>query len=446
MTVYPSRTEFHSEVEALPSPAYTRYLLVILLILYTLNFVDRQIINILAEPIKQDLKLSDTELGLLTGFSFAIFYSLFGIPLARIADRGHRPRMIAIALACWSGFTVLCGMVASYWQLLLMRMGVAVGEAGLSPAAFSLIFDSVPPEKRSSSVAFYQLGIPLGSLVGLALGGVLAAHYGWRVAFVVAGLPGLLLSVLVILTLREPRHEPAFRKLQQASRATLRETIVFLSRKPSFWFLSLAAGLRAFVIYGQGPFLGSFLYRVHGDQVAQIAASWGVPPTAFVGVALGIIIGVTGAIGTFVGGYVGDRLAARDVRGYASFPALSTLAAVPLFITAFLANDLVVVIALLFVGNTIGTMYMAPVHAAVLSLPTATMRGTTSALLLLVISLIGLGLGPLTTGIISDVVNHNGFGPAEGIRWALIITGLAGFAVAALFWAARAHIARDLEV
>ena len=231
------------------SRVYYRYVLTIMLLMYIVNFVDRQIINILAEPIKRDLSLSDTQLGLLTGLSFALFYTTFGLPLARAADRGHRPRMMSAALVCWSGFTVACGLVTSYWQLLLMRVGVGVGEAGCTPAAFSLILDYAPAEKRSSAVAFYQLGIPLGSLIGLALGGILAAHHGWRVAFVIAGLPGLVLALVVMLTIREPRGT---RPVAADVHPTFKETIAYLGRRPTFWLLSLGAAFKAFVTYGQG--------------------------------------------------------------------------------------------------------------------------------------------------------------------------------------------------
>ena len=202
----PDTDETATPAAAPYSRTYTRYAMWLLLGIYVVNFIDRSVINILAEPIKQDLKLADWQLGLMSGLAFAILYTFLGVPIARFAEHSHRPRIISIAAATWSGFTILCGVAGNFWQLLLFRGGVGVGVAGCTPPAHSLIVDYHPIEKRASALAFYSLGGAIGTLLGLVIGGLVYDAYGWRVSFMVAGLPGLVLGVLAFFTLREPRR------------------------------------------------------------------------------------------------------------------------------------------------------------------------------------------------------------------------------------------------
>lgn len=296
----------------------------LLLAIYILNFLDRQVVNILAEPIKQDLGLDDRQLGMLTGLSFALFYTVLGIPIARLAERANRVWIISGATALWSLFTVACGLAANFPQLLLARVGVGIGEAGLSPPAHSLITDYTPRERRASALAFYSLGIPLGSLMGLALGGLVADAYGWRTAFFVAGAPGLLLAVLALVVLKEPRRGLP---VAAADTPSLREALKELGGKPSFWLISVAASLGSFVSYGSIAFFGSFYARNHGAELAGVAASLGLGVAGFLGLALGIVIGVSGGLGTWTGGQIADRWSRRHGGAYAYTAAIGVVLA-----------------------------------------------------------------------------------------------------------------------
>ncbi len=214
-----------------------RYALGLLLVIYILNFLDRQVVNILAEPIKIELGLADWQLGMLTGLAFALFYTVLGLPIARLAERADRVKIISVAVGVWSACTVACGMAGNFIQLLLARIGVGVGEAGCTPPAHSLISDYTPAEKRASAIAFYSMGIPLGSLAGMALGGIIADAYGWRIAFFVAGAPGVLLALIAWLTLPEPRRKAG--KVEVANKPSIGDAIAELSRKPAFMWMFL---------------------------------------------------------------------------------------------------------------------------------------------------------------------------------------------------------------
>ncbi len=427
--------------------SYRRYALTLLMIIFAINFVDRQIINILAEDIKKDLHLADWQIGMMTGFAFALFYSTFGIPIARLAERRNRPYIIATAITTWSAFTALCGIAQNYLQLLLFRIGVGVGEAGCTPPAHSLITEYTPREKRASAMAFYHMGPPLGLLIGLGMGGIVADQFGWRAAFFFAGAPGILVALLAAMTLREPRRQTVRQALVASPQtSTLRETFAFLLTKRSFWLISLGAGTKAFVAYGHAAFTASFFFRAHSAELASIAAQFGLKSAGFLGLALGLIGGVTGMFGTWLGGYISDRAARHDVRAYGSIPAVASVVGIPLTIAALLAPDIWTAMACLFVGGVAGSIWSGPVHAAVLSTPPSHMRATTSSLLLFVLNGIGLGLGPLGVGLLSDfLAGPGGLGAAEGVRWALILSSTLGLLTAGLFWAARKPLVDDIR-
>lgn len=428
------------------STAYRRYALWVLLIIYTLNFLDRQVVNILAEPIKRDLHLADWQLGMMTGLAFAIFYTVLGIPIARIAETKNRPYIIGASVAAWSAFTVLCGFTQNFWQLILARIGVGVGEAGCTPPAHSLITDYVPKEKRASAIAFYSIGTPLGTLAGMAMGGLIADAYGWRAAFMVAGAPGVIFALVAAFTLVEPRKTLAAEMAARAkSQISFAAALAVLATKKTFWLVALAASIKAFIGYGHAPFTASFFFRNHGAEIAELAAMFGLKSAGFLGLALGLIGGTAGVIGAWLGGVFADRLGAKDLRAYVTVPAIASLITIPIFITAVSHDAPMPAIGLLAINALLGTLWYGPVYATAQSIVDPALRATASAVLLLVINLIGLGLGPLLVGLLSDVLaGHVGLGEAQGVRWALIVSASLGLAAFGLFWAARNSIREEM--
>lgn len=431
------------------SASYRGYAMTLLLVVYILNFVDRAVINILAEPIKNELGLLDWQIGLMSGLAFALFYTVLGLPIAQMAERGNRPRIIAVALAVWSGFTVLSGYAQSFLHLVLARIGVGVGEAGCTPPAHSLITDMAPKEKRASALAFYSMGVPLGSLVGMGLGGVIADAYGWRMAFIVCGLPGLVLALIVALTLVEPRVKQAAAIVKSAasrSGATFAEALKLLATKRTFWFVAFAAAVKAFIGYGHAPFTASFFFRNHTEEIAQTAAYFGLQSAGFLGLALGLVGGFGGALGAFVGGQIADRFGAKDLRAYVSVPAVAAVLSMPVYILAINLPNAQSAIGLLTLNAILGTLWYGPVYATAQSIVPPHMRATAAAILLFIINLVGLGLGPLAVGAASDVFAiQMGLGKAEGIRWALMVSALFGCFAAAFFWLARDTIRKEFE-
>lgn len=428
------------------STGYRRYALWVLLIIYTLNFLDRQVVNILAEPIKRDLNLADWQLGMMTGLAFAIFYTVLGIPIARIAETKNRPYIIGASVAAWSAFTVLCGFTQNFWQLILARIGVGVGEAGCTPPAHSLITDYVPKEKRASAIAFYSIGTPLGTLAGMAMGGLIADAYGWRVAFMVAGAPGVLFALIAAFTLVEPRKRLAAEMAARAgAQISFAAALAVLATKKTFWLVALAASIKAFIGYGHAPFTASFFFRNHGPELAQLAASVGLKPAGFLGLALGLIGGTAGVIGAWLGGVFADRLGARDLRAYVTVPAVASLITIPIYVTAVSLDAPMTAIGLLAINALLGTLWYGPVYATAQSIVDPALRATASAVLLLIINLIGLGLGPVAVGLLSDVLaGHMGLGEAQGVRWALIVSATLGLVAFGLFWAARNSIREEM--
>jgi MFS family permease len=428
------------------STGYRRYALWVLLIIYTLNFLDRQVVNILAEPIKRDLGLADWQLGMMTGLAFAIFYTVLGIPIARLAETKNRPFIIGASVAAWSAFTVLCGFTQNFWQLILMRIGVGVGEAGCTPPAHSLITDYVPKEKRASAIAFYSIGTPLGTLAGMAMGGLVADAYGWRVAFMVAGAPGVIFALIAAFTLVEPRRQLAADIAARAgSQITFMAALAVLAAKKTFWLVALAAAIKAFIGYGYAPFIASFFFRNHGPELAQLAAGFGLKSAGFLGLALGLIGGTAGVIGAWLGGVLADRLGAKDLRAYVTVPAIASVVTIPIFITAISLDAPMAAIGLLSVNALLATLWYGPVYATAQSIVEPHMRATASAVLLLIINLIGLGLGPVAVGILSDVLaGPGGLGEAQGVRWALILSAGLGLVAFVLFWQARKTIREDM--
>jgi MFS family permease len=428
------------------STAYRRYALWVLLIIYTLNFLDRQVVNILAEPIKRDLGLADWQLGMMSGLAFAIFYTVLGIPIARLAERKNRPFIIGASVAAWSFFTVICGFAQNFWQLILARIGVGVGEAGCTPPAHSLIMDYVPKEKRASSIAFYSIGTPLGTLAGMAMGGLVADAYGWRVAFMVAGAPGVIFALIAAFTLIEPRRQLAADiAARAAQQISFGAALAVLAAKKTFWLVALAASIKAFIGYGQAPFAASFFFRNHTAELASLAALFGLKSAGFLGLALGLIGGTAGVIGAWLGGVLADKLGAKDLRAYVIVPAVASVLAIPFYLVAINLPTAVPAMFLLTVPVLLGTLWYGPVYATAQSIVEPHMRATAAAVLLFIINLIGLGLGPVAVGALSDILaGPVGLGEAEGVRWALILSAMLGLVSFALFWKARKTIREDM--
>ena len=447
------------------APAYRRYALGMLLVIYILNFLDRQVVSILAEPIKRDLHLTDAQIGAMSGLAFALFYTFLGIAIARAAERHSRPWIIAGSMALWSGFTALCGLTTNFWQLFAARLGVGFGEAGCTPAAHSLIADDTPREKRASALAFYAMGTPLGSLIGSSMGGVVADAYGWQMAFFVAGAPGILFALIVGFTLKEPRGRlPVGAQVEKAPTATLAQTMAYLLTKPTFWLIAFAAAISAFIGYGQGPFTASFYFRNHGPEIVRLAAGFGLQSAGFVGIATGVIGGLTGAVGSLLGGRIADWAGARDVRNVMGVPALAGLVWAPTTVIALMAPSAASSLLLLAIPGILGTLWYGPIYATAQGLAPPHMRATAAAILLFIINLIGLGLGPLAVGMLSDGIAGHLLTPAGltveacrtsaaaacapalagGVKWALIASCAMVIPSCALSWLARKTIRQDL--
>lgn len=427
-------------------PRARNYALFILLLVYTVSLIDRQIVSILAEPIKNELKISDTQLGLL-GLAFGLIYCVLGLPLALLADRVNRVWIISGSVAVWSLFTMACGRTTGYISLCIARVGVGLGESGATPTAHALIADYVPKEKRASALSFFATGAPLGSLIGLAFGGIIADALGWRSAFLIAGAPGLMLALVVFLTLKEPRNKLSAAALATVAKARLGlfSTLGYLARKRSFWLMGGGASLNTFIAYGQGAFGASFYVRVHGEELQRLAAPFHLQPLGFVGIVLGLLVGVMGGISSLLGGWQADRAAKTDLRGYCVAPTIANLLIFPLLLGVFFVPSVIVSFALLIPVYLLGYLWNGPVYSSAQGLVPPQMRATSASIILFVINILGLGFGALVVGAISDYCNKGlGMGPAEGVRWALVITSGVGLIAAGMYWSARRWIAQEM--
>jgi predicted MFS family arabinose efflux permease len=413
------------------SDSYRRYVLGLLLVVYVFNFLDRQILTILLEPIKQEFALSDAQLGLLGGLAFAFFYTLLGIPIAMWADRGTRTKIIALALFIWSLMTAVTGLATSFATLLLARIGVGIGEAGGSPPSHSLLADYFPPERRGMALGVYAAGIPIGSAIGALAGGWIGATLGWRTAFMVVGLPGVLLALVVLLTLREPRRGQSDGVALVGDAEKLGDVLGFLLRLRSFRHLAFAAALHAFYGYGAATFVPSFFARVHEIPL-------GLRGTLFA------IILLSGGIGNVVGGRLADRYGARDARWYLWVPGIATLLGIPAAVAFYLWPTPYVAVALGCLPTILGAMYLGPTFALTQTLVRPRMRALASAVLLFIINMIGLGGGPTFVGWLSDRLTPT-YG-VEAVRYALLYTVVAGALWAVFhYWAGARTLREDLR-
>ena len=365
--------------------SYRAYVLLALTIVYTFNFVDRSLVGVTQEALKHDLGIGDFQLGLLGGPAFAILYTLLGVPIARLAERSNRITIITIGAAVWSMMTAACGMAANFPQLLAARVGVGIGEAACTPPSHSVISDYFPSARRATALALYALGIPIGTMISALGGGWLVAHYGWRAAYLALGIPGIVAAVLLKASVREPPRSGT-----ATSAPSFGATLAALSSKPSFWHIAAAGATISFVGYSTAQFLVSYSVRNYGVSIGQASA------------ALGIVAGVSVALGTFLGGFVSDRLQRRFPTVACWLPGAGVLIALPIYLTAFAAPNFNSAFLLLLVAPIFHYLYLGPMYAVAQSVVEPRMRATTVAILLLIVNLIGYGLGPPLVGALSD--------------------------------------------
>ena len=426
------------------------YVLFILVLVYTFNFIDRQIVGILAVPIKAELALNDTQLSLMGGLAFALFYTFLGIPIAWLADRSNRVWIMTIALSVWSAMTALCGLSQNFIQLFLARLGVGIGEAGGVAPAYSLIADYFPPHQRARALSVYSFGIPIGSAIGIVLGGVLTTHLGWRAAFILVGLMGLAIAPLFRLTLAEPprgRFDAPGTSLAPAPFAAVLRT---LARKPSFWLMSLGGACSSMMGYGLIFWLPSFFVRSFGAELPGFFA-WlprfllpqEPPALLYASYFYGAILLIGGVIGIWSGGALADYFGRARRGAYAMIPALAFLASLPFFVAGVLAPSLGVAFIAFLAIQALSLVWLGPVLSAFQHLVGPSMRATASAIFLFINNLIGIGLGNLAIGALSDAWTAR-YGD-EALRYA-ILCGSGFYVLAAgLFLLTARRLARDWE-
>ncbi|HEV2562796.1 MAG TPA: MFS transporter [Rhizomicrobium sp.] len=412
------------------SNAYRHYVLVILTAMYVVNYLDRQILAILLQPIKNEFHISDTALGLLAGPTFALFYATLGIPIARLADKGNRRNIIAVSLGLFSLMTVVCGLAAQFWQLLLARVATGVGEAGTGPSAQAIISDLYPPQSRATAQSFYSAGLNIGLLLAFFFGGWIAQIYGWREAFLAAGIPGLVLVFVVMFTMREPVRGHSENLRDTGAAVPLRDVLHILWSQRSFRYIALGSALAAFSGYGATAFIPAFLVRSHHMSISEI------------GLVFAALAGVGGWIGTFFAGIIADRMGKRDSRWNVYVPIAAVFLAVPFAPVFYLAHSTTVALLAAIIPVAMGAVFVGPSVTMTQCLVPLRMRATAAAILLFILNIIGLGLGPQAVGFVSDLL-----APTLGVdslRYALLIGPVAGLISAWCYWRAAATLTADL--
>ena len=389
------------------SDSYKGVVLGLLVTAYTLNFIDRTIISTIGQAIKDDLKITDTQLGLLGGLYFALLYTLLGIPIARLAERFNRVSIISAAILIWSGFTALCGTATSFAQLAAYRFGVGFGEAGLSPPAHSLISDYYEPKRRASALSIYSFGIPLGTMLGAVAGGWLAQNFSWRIAFLIVGAPGIIIAIIMKMVIKEP---PRGHSEPQQAPASPEDVAVEAAAKFSlvgeFKELGAVAGtlfgkwpvlhmvlgvtIASFGSYGSGQFVPPYFSRAFGLDYAQV------------GLITGLVGGFSAGIGTLLGGFITDRLSRRSPRWYALTPAIGLAIATPIYIAAYLQPSWQTAALILLIPGIFHYTYLGPTFGVVQNMVPTHRRATATALLFFFLNLLALGGGPPFTGWIID--------------------------------------------
>jgi predicted MFS family arabinose efflux permease len=404
------------------------YVLALLTVIYALNFLDRTIFNVLIEPIKKEFSLSDTTMGLLAGFGFVLFYSLLGIPIARLADRFNRRNIVTIALAFWSAMTVFCGMAQSVTTLALARIGVGIGESGGTPASQSIIADLFSKNERPRALGVYAIGTYLGVFLGYFIGGYINQYYGWRTAFYAAGLPGMALAAVLWLTVREPKRGAM---AETFTPEPIGPTLGFLASQRTFVILLAGFCLTTYTNYATSAWIPPFLARVHHLSSAEI------------GTYAGTFKGLCGIAGTLLGGFVVARISRRDDRWKLWAPAITSGLAGPVFALCMLTPDFTTMVAALAATSFLVGFHLGPIFAIAQTVAKPSMRALASAIMLLTATVFGQGVGPLAVGMLNDALK-NGFG-AQAVRYSLLSAAVTTTVGALLFiWAARS-IRADIQ-
>ena len=408
-----------------------RYSLGLLIVVYTFNFIDRQILAILLPAIKTEFTVDDKVLGFLAGPAFAVLYATLGIPVAFLADRSNRRNLIALALAIWSGMTALSGMAANISQLVLARIGVGIGEAGCSPPAHSMIADYYPPEQRSTAMGLYTLGISAGIMIAYLAGGWVAENIGWREAFYIVGIPGLALALLVRFTIAEPVRGTSEQRIDSEDRPGIAAVAALLVSRKSFLHMAAGAGLASFSGYAVLSFYPSFLVRSFSISLSAV------------GVYLGVILGIAGGLGFAGGGYVADKIGRKSHKQALRAVAVSLMFGWGFVFPIYLANSAKWSLIFFIIPAVLSNVYLATTFAQTQNLVPLRMRSVASALLLFLINIVGLGLGPQLAGFLSDYLAI-GYG-AESLRYSLLSIGgvLAPWTAFHYFMAGK-YIERDL--
>ena len=416
--------------EPTPTKRYRSFVLAILVLVYMMNFIDRQILAVLAVPMKTELGLSDSQLGILHGLAFALLYTTLGIPIAALADRSSRRRIMSWALGIWSGFTVLCGFIVGFWSLFFSRVGVGIGEAGGVAPAYSFISDYYPKDQRARALSIYSLGIPLGMAFGILLGTIIASRIGWRAAFIIVGSIGLVIAPVMRFAVRDPKRG-GYEASPTATAPTARfvEVLSMVVRKPTFWLLSLGAAASSVCGYGLAAWLPSFFIRSYKLSLTGM------------GVFYASITLIGGCLGILGGGFLADRIGKSSKANYPLIPAISFLVGLPCFFLAVNSSSLVVAFPLFLIPTALNLVWLGPIVTAVQHLVPAHMRTRASAMFLLINNLIGIAVGTYYFGAMSDALKPH-FG-AESLRYA-IYSGLGFYVIASTrFLIASRKIKKD---
>jgi predicted MFS family arabinose efflux permease len=410
---------------------YKVYVLVLLLLVYVTNYADRMILSVLMPAIKAEFAVSDAALGFLAGTAFAIFYATLGVPIAIMADRGNRKLIISVSVAIWSVMTAVCGLAQGYWQFAAARIGVGVGEAGGSPPSHAIISDLFTTKSRATALAIYALGVPFGLFVGLYGGAQVAAEYGWRMAFYVLGLPGLALAVLVWFTIHEPRRGASDGFTHTGDAPSLMTTVRHMMSQRSLVHVFIGATITTLVGYAGVQWWPTFMVRSHGLSMTDLSLF------------LALVFGVAGGIGTFLGGYLADLFSKRDVKWMPRVVTLATIVGLPFGLAIYLVDSSFLVFSLIGIPAMMGSVYLPPTYAMTQGLVEVRMRTVASALLLFVINFIGMGLGPLIAGALSDY-----FTPIYGkdaLAYSLFAMSFLNIWAAVHFWIAGRDFESDLK-
>ena len=413
------------------SVKYRAYVMFMLVVVYTFNFIDRQIIGILAVPIKADLALSDTQLGLMGGLAFALFYTALGIPIAMLADRRNRTWIMTIALTLWSVMTAICGTAQNFWQLFAARLGVGIGEAGGVAPAYSLISDYFPSQQRARALSVYSFGIPIGSALGIVFGGIIASKIDWRYAFFAVGIAGVVLAPIFKLSVAEPERGQYDSAKNNAPPPAFATVLRKLSKKPSFWLMSFGASCSSMIGYGMFFWLPSFFVRSYNITLLDASLFYGA------------ILLVGGLAGIWLGGSLADKFGADKRGAYVVIPALAFVATVPFFALAILSPNLTMTFVAMLIPTALALVWLGPVLSAIQHVAPQNMRATAAAVFLFINNLIGIGVGTMAIGMLSDSLQSR-YGD-DSLRYA-ILAGTSFYVLAAiLFFVSARFLKSDWE-